>query len=350
MSHVTVRVTLALAIGVGGALVFGWLSLPLPWMLGAMTATTVAALLGAPVAAPLKIRPVMFAVLGVMLGSTFAPEMLDRAAQWLGSLALLAAYITVTAAIAYPYFRKFAGLDPITAYFCAMPGSLSQMVPIGAAMGGDEGKIGLIHGSRVLLVVFAIPFWFQFSGQLEGVDRSTMGVGLGDVAPVDLSVLAVTGALGWAVAHRLRLPSAAMIGPLFASVILHVADLSHSQPPRELVNLAQLVIGASVGCRFAGTPAREVLRALATGIGLTAIMLGTAAVFAVLVNTLTGAAMPAAILAFSPGGLPEMTLMALALGVDVAFVATHHVVRILIIVTMAPLVIRTLRKIGEKHL
>jgi hypothetical protein len=223
------------------------------------------------------------------------------------------------------------------------------MVPIGAAMGGDEGKIGLIHGSRVLLVVFAIPFWFQYSGQLEGVDRSAMGVGLGDVAPVDLVVLAVTGALGWAVAHRLRLPSAAMLGPLFASIVLHVADLSHSQPPRELVNLAQLVIGASVGCRFAGAPAREVLRALATGAGLTAIMLATAAVFAVSVNALTGAAMPAAILAFSPGGLPEMTLMALALGVDVAFVATHHVVRILIIVTVAPLLFRTLRKNGGKH-
>ena len=215
-------------------------------------------------------------------------------------------------------------------------------------MGGDEGKIGLIHGSRVLLVVFAIPIWFQFSGQLEGIDRSAIGVGLGEVAPGDLAVLAVTGALGWAVAHRLRLPSAPMIGPLFASVILHVADLSHSQPPRELVNLAQLVIGASVGCRFAGTPTREVLRALASGAGLTAIMLGTAAGFAALVNLLTGAAMPAAILAFSPGGLPEMTLMALALGVDVAFVATHHVVRILIIVTLAPLLFRTLGKRDNK--
>ncbi len=101
--------------------------------------------------------------------------------------------------------------------------------------------------------------------------------------------------------------------------------------------------------RFAGTPAREVLRALVTGAGLTAIMLGTAAGFALLVNALTGAAMPAAILAFSPGGLPEMTLMALALGVDIAFVATHHVVRILIIVTLAPLLFRTLRKNKDKH-
>lgn len=65
------RVTLALAVGVAGALVFAWAGLPLPWMLGAMTATTIAALMGAPVAAPLKIRPVMFAVLGVMLGSTW---------------------------------------------------------------------------------------------------------------------------------------------------------------------------------------------------------------------------------------------------------------------------------------
>ena len=331
------RVVLALLIGSAGALIFVWLHLPLPWMLGAMTATTIAALAGAPVEGPHKVRPVMFAVLGVMLGGTFAPEMLGRAGQWLGSLALLLACVSLTAAVAYPYFRKVARFDPVTAFCCAMPGGMSQMVLIGGAMGGDEGKIGLIHGSRVLVAVFAIPIWFQVTGQLQVVDRSTFGVGIESIEFGDVLVLTGAGALGWALAWKLKLPSAMLLGPLIVSATLHVTGLTHSEPPRELINLAQLIIGASVGCRFAGVPTREVMRALVVGAGLTVIMLSIAMVFAVVVSWIGTATLPAAILSFTPGGLPEMSLMALALGVDVAFVVAHHVTRIVMIVAVAPI-------------
>ena len=338
--RIAARVALGLAIGLAGALLFNWLALPLPWMLGAMTATTVAALAGVPMTGPTRIRPVMFAVLGVMFGSTFAPEMLGRIGQWLGSLALLLVCVSVIAAVSYPYFRRVARFDPATAFFCAMPGGMASMVAIGGAAGADEGKVGLIHGSRVLLVVFAIPIWFQITGQLQGIDRSAVGVGLAGIELGELLVLTGAGALGWALAWKLKLPSAMMLGPLFVSALLHVTGLTSSQPPRELVNLAQLIIGVSVGCRFAGVPTREVMRALAIGAGLTVVMLAIAGLFAVVGLRLTGASIPAIVLAFAPGGLPEMSLAALALGVDVAFVVTHHVVRIILVVAIAPVFFR----------
>lgn len=333
---VAARIGLALAVGTGGALAFVRLGLPLPWMLGAMCATTVAALAGLPLLGPTRIRPLMFAVLGVMFGSTFAPDMLARAGQWLGSLTLLLVCVSLTAAVSYPYFRRIAGFDRPTAFFCAMPGGMASMVAIGGAAGADEGKIGLIHGSRVLLVVFAIPIWFQMTGQLQGIDRSAIGVGLESVEFGDLLVLTAAGALGWALAWKLKLPSAMILGPLFVSGLLHVSGLTESQPPRELVNLAQLIIGTSVGSRFAGVATREVLRALAVGAGLTVVMLAIAALFAVVGRYLFGVGLPAIVLAFAPGGLPEMSLAALALGIDVAFVVTHHVARIVLVVAIAP--------------
>ena len=62
------------------------------------------------------------------------------------------------------------------------------------------------------------------------------------------------------------------------------------------------------------------------------------------VSIVTKTSAPAVLLAFAPGGLAEMSLIALALGVDVAYVATHHVVRIFFIVALAPLVFRLLRR------
>ena len=52
------------------------------------------------------------------------------------------------------------------------------------------------------------------------------------------------------------------------------------------------------------------------------------------------------VLALAPGGLAGMSLIALALGIETAFVATHHVARIAMIVIAAPLVFRKLGIIG----
>lgn len=55
------------------------------------------------------------------------------------------------------------------------------------------------------------------------------------------------------------------------------------------------------------------------------------------------------LLAFAPGGVAEMSLVALALGIDAAYVATHHVVRIFIIVVAAPLLFRLVRRPEDKR-
>ena len=45
-----------------------------------------------------------------------------------------------------------------------------------------------------------------------------------------------------------------------------------------------------------------------------------------------------------PGGLAEMSMVALGIGQDVAFVATHHLFRIAFIVILAPLASRLIRR------
>jgi len=45
------------------------------------------------------------------------------------------------------------------------------------------------------------------------------------------------------------------------------------------------------------------------------------------------------ILALSPGGFAEMTLAALSMNIDPAFVTTHHGLRLLVIVFILPIVL-----------
>lgn len=304
-----------------------------------MAFCTAAAVMRAPIRAPMRIRPYMIAVVGIMLGSGYSPEILGRAGEWLGSLAMLLAYVAVVGGAGLVYFRLFSRYDPVTSYFCAMPGGFTEMVIMGTEMGGDERRIALTHASRVLLVVFSVPLWLRLTGQLDIADRMSLVTGLADVAPTDYLLLAAC-AVGWPAAQRLRIPAAPLVGPMILSALLHLGGATESQPPTTIVNLAQLFIGVTVGCRFTGAGKREVGHALAIGAGLAALMLFLTALFSAAVNAVTGVPFAVAVLGFSPGGLAEMALVGLALGVDVAFIATHHVARIFLVVLLAPAAIR----------
>jgi uncharacterized membrane protein AbrB (regulator of aidB expression) len=47
-------------------------------------------------------------------------------------------------------------------------------------------------------------------------------------------------------------------------------------------------------------------------------------------------------LAYAPGGVEAMTIMAFALGLDPAFVGAHHVVRLIVLNVFVPLWLRRL--------
>ena len=151
------RALLALALGTGG----GWLAnlagLPLPWMIGAMLATTGAALAGLPVALWQRLREGFVVVLGVMLGSSFTPEIAAQLPGWGLSIVILSVYTVVSGGLGAWFFHRVAGYDRITSYFSAMPGGLSVMIFVGEAMGGDSRLISLTHASRLLLVVLILP-------------------------------------------------------------------------------------------------------------------------------------------------------------------------------------------------
>ena len=51
-------------------------------------------------------------------------------------------------------------------------------------------------------------------------------------------------------------------------------------------------------------------------------------------------------LAFLPGGQAEMVMIAIVAGGDVAFVVTHHLLRILTVILSAPIVARYMARRG----
>lgn len=340
------RFAFALALGLCGGWLFSFLRLPLPWMLGPMTFCTLAALLQAPVAAPTVIRPPMTVVIGVLLGASFSPDLMRQIPHWLSATAGLVVFMLACGMACVLFFRVVGGFDRTTAFFAGMPGGLVEMVTVGEERGGDGRMISLVHSARILMVVMTLPFIVQW---IEGVQlgtRRATGLSIVDTPLASDLWLVVCGIAGVILGEVLRLPAKFLLGPMLASAAVHVAGLSNFSPPTELVQLAQLVLGVTIGCRFVGTSPRLILRVLGLSIGSTMILLALTLLFAYAVSRVSEYGMVPLMLAYSPGGLAEMSLIALALKIEVAFVAAQHIIRVFLVMVMAEPAFALLGRLG----
>jgi membrane AbrB-like protein len=334
---------LAIAIGTAGGFVFDWLKMPLAWMLGACVFATVAAFFGLQIGMKVRLRQGMIIVLGVLLGSGFTPELVQRLGEWAVSLCVLTGMTMTGATLCYAWLRRTTDWDKPTCYFAAMPGGLNDMTIMGGAMGGEERAIALAHAVRILTVVLTIPVWYRL---VNGAQTSvlTMVHGPSGNDWKDYAVLIACGVVGAVVGRLLRLPASFMMGPMIVSALAHLSGLTDSQPPGFLVAAAQVVVGTAIGCRFVGAALDRLHKEMAASIGAALILIACAVIFAKITVALTGLNLDATVLSYAPGGFAEMSLIGLALGIEIAMVATHHLFRLFLIIFTGPLVFRTLLK------
>jgi uncharacterized protein len=338
------RLALALGIGAVGSGVFWWLQLPLAFLLGAMTTTAIAALCGVGVAVPNRLRGAMVALLGAALGASFTPDVFANAMRWLGSLAVVTVSVGVMSVLAYVCFRRFGRFDRVTAFFGAAPGGLGVMTVTGEAMGGDPRSIALVHTARIVVVVFAVPIYIKLTQHIDlpsAVGLSGGSWGLNPLGLLEAVAIAIAGTL---LAHLARLPAASIIGPLIVGAAAYLSGLFQAMPPSWLIGAAQWVMGAAIGARFAGFSLRAMGDVGAQGALVSTLMMAVAIGISLTLATPFGLSPVALMLALAPGGLAEMCLVAVALNVDPAFVATMHIIRLILVVVLAPLLFRLLAK------
>jgi hypothetical protein len=323
----------ALVTSAVGVWVFYALDLPLPFMLGPMFGCLVVALVGVKLQGLGWLATAMRIVLGVAVGTAITPELLNRMPQMAYSVALVPPFILIIGLIGYPWFRKVCGFDHATSYYSAMPGGLQDMLIFGEEAGGNVRTLSLIHATRVLVIVTSAPVPLV----------SFPGAPAADIPLGEMAIMAVAGTLGWLAARAVGLFGAAIIGPLVATALVSLAGWVGHRPPGESLLAAQFVLGLGVGAQYVGVTWRELKRDVLSGMGYCVLLSGIALVFAEIVIGIGAAAPMEAFLAFAPGGQSEMAILAIVAGADLAYVVTHHLVRLVVVIIGAPIVARMVK-------
>lgn len=334
-----------LILGLIGGFLALWAGLPMPFLLGSLVATACYAIpaanyFGQTTRFPLGLRKIFIAVIGVMIGATFSRELVSVIPSLWLSLSAMVLFVIVAQAIGYWIFRVIGRNTPVTSWYAAMPGGLVEAVSLGEQAGADVRILSLQHFARIVLVVMIVPMLFYlWSGEVVG---SSAGQAF-STQPYDiqdLAIIAVLVPVGTFVGSKLRFPAPHMMGPLIISAIVHASGLTQTVSPTWLLGLAQLVVGVGLGSQFAGSTVRQLLRGFGLGVLYVGIMLTLSLAFALALHEAMPISTQTLFISFAPGGVTEMGLIALSLGVSPVIVAVHHLFRIFLTVGAAGFILK----------
>lgn len=330
-----------LLIAIVGTVAFSTTGLPLPFLFGPMLACLIAALLGAPLRGTGQVAVAARTILGVAVGASITPDLISVLPQMALSVALIPIYILCIGLVGVPFFRRVCGFDPVTSFYAAMPGGLQDMVIFGAEAGADPRALSLIHATRVLIVVTVAPI--LLTQVFDSPLTQPIGLPMIDMPLAQMGLMIIAAMIGWKGGERIGLFGASILGPMIVTGALSLSGLIHVRPPAEAILAAQYFIGIGIGVGYVGVTLRELRRDVLSGLAYVVLLAVLTIAFTEIV-VLSGLAGPVeGFLAFAPGGQAEMTVLAIVAGADLGFVIVHHLTRIVLVITAAPIVAKLMK-------
>jgi membrane AbrB-like protein len=336
------RVALTFAISALCGFAGHFIGLPAGMLVGAAMGVAVAAIAGLPMVLPTPLRNVTFLLVGMSMGAAVAPDSLSLVVQWPISIAGLVLELVLIISVTGWVLVRFFGLDTGTAYMSSFPGHLSFVMSIASAGVGEPRQIIMIQVIRLLMLTIAVPIGALFLPIGEGV--ATVAAARETLDPLSIVLLAAGCALTGFVFEKLRIPAGFVLGAMGAATIGKLAGLYDAVLPEPLVIATFIATGALIGVRFVGMTWAEFKRIAVGGLIATLITVGITTSISALVSLLVDMPFGQIWLGLSPGALEGMGALTLALGYDTAFVAAHHVIRLLLLSFAIPGVVLLIRR------
>ena len=332
----------ALCLGLLGALTAHLVSLPAPFLTGPALAVSIACVFGLHCTVPTWLRDICFILIGIGMGAGITPQVVDAAAQWPATLAVLFLSLILILQVGSLSLRILFGFDRVSAVLASSPGHLSYVLGLSADIGADVQRVSIVQSLRILMLTMLVPLVFVMMSGDEVTENAAHKV----IMPwlhIAGSVL-FAACVGWAL-KRFRIPAAYLLGGMIVSGLFHASSFSTGHLPEWLSVSAFVVMGTLIGSRFSGITPRALGHSLVAGILTTAVAAGISIIASTIIARFLGLPINHVLIAFAPGGVETMAAMAVLLQVDPSFVAVHHFARLLFLTALVPIIVGRGRKV-----
>ncbi|MBL1419572.1 MAG: AbrB family transcriptional regulator [Alphaproteobacteria bacterium] len=330
------------ALGASIAFHFGF---PAPFLMGPAIVVTLACLAGQKMLITPNLRDICFIFIGLSMGTSATPDVLDAMVKWPVSFIVLAFCVYLIMVFGSQILTKLFNFKPIEAVLASTPGHLSFVLALSEANGADTKKIALVQSMRMLALTMIVPF-VLLSLDLElpqlNIIRTLMPIYL-------ITILAIAAAITGFICKKLKMPAAYLIGGMFISTATHITGAVDGVMPQWAIIPAFIIMGCLIGTRFNGASWGLIKNILLPSATYFVFAFSLAAAAAGIVYMLTDLPFAQVLIAFSPGGVEAMIAMALLLNADPTFVAAHHIIRLFILAALLPWMLARLNKKLKKH-
>ncbi|WP_261817805.1 AbrB family transcriptional regulator [Vibrio gallicus] len=226
-----------------------------------------------------------------------------------------------------------------TAIWGCAPGGASAMVLMAESYGNDPSLVAFMQYLRVVMVSLLAAAVAHFLSLAPNIDQTTHLQHWLDNYSL-LSVVETLFVIGIAtfIGVKSRLPAGCFLVSIFVSALCVNTGSLVLQIPTWLLDICYLVLGVSIGMRFDKVIVKQALFALPKILlSISALIVLCGAVAAILVFWFHVTPLTA-YLATTPGGLNVVTAIALASRgeVNLGFVMSMQIVRLLLVVILAP--------------
>ena len=341
------KLSLTAAFALASGWVFSQFRLPVPYMLGSLIGVWVLGGLIRP-AQPWLGVPRWFHIpvilgLGVIVGGAIGPGFIASVLVWWPTTLVVIFATTIATVLGFLVLWRIRRRPWLQALLSAVPGGQAEVSVIARDYVEKDYAVVLSHLVRVTFIFLSTPFILALVEGQVAVEQSYQVQdnlpGLFELPPRQIAEFLAMAFGSYALARLVRMPMPHLVGPMLISLLLNALGWVETIRLNEFVLLAQITIGGQIGARLSRVPFREVLSYLIDGLLVSVVTLSLYAGFAVGVAVAFDMRLLDAYIGFVPGGLYEVTLLSVLFGLDVAFVAFHNTLRVVLIYIALPLVL-----------
>lgn len=333
---------LVILISIPSAIVADYFNIPLAWMLGPMIITSIAALSGLKVKMPKLALSGILIVLGLHIGNYIDQNLFNQMINWIWTSVIMFIYIIICILVVSRYLQKYSGYGKKASIFSAAPGALGPLMILAEHEKTDLSQVATSHLIRLIIIITVIPFIIVNNAITETLILDEFNYMAQN--HFNLIILLIVSLIFIFMFDKIKIPAALLSGTLFASGLLQITDIASYKLPDASINFCLLILGASVGCRFAEKTIKEIANNSFHGLVATIILVLLGLVAAYVATFFVDTNFLTLILSFSPGGIYEVAVIAIAYNLEPDFVAFHHIIRLLMILFTVPIILKLIKK------
>ncbi len=355
-------VVITLAIGLLGGFVFRKLHVTGAFMVGSALFVAVAQLLSFEASMPQLLRTIAQLISGTVIGLGMNKgDLLQLPRLWKGFLVLMVGFFVINLLVGAT-ITLVSDMNPLTAYFGAVPGGIGFMPLLASEYGADPGIVGMMGIFRLFIGIAVFPsmvHWFSTKvikqkDRTEVVERRAIADAKADQISVELMESAIEEAEEKRKApYFIGLPLIAvaallaqryigglplMIYAMLGSIALNLS-VGMDKSPTFIKRVAQWLSGSYIGASF-GMDKWQIVDELILPIlillafyGIGALLIGW------FVHKAENFPIEDSCFCAIPAGATDIALITEELGINNPTISIYHALRASIITSIFPLVI-----------